>query len=83
MSQRDVSERLEQAAADLDPDLPAEEKAKRLRPELEAYAEDQELKEQDDDLDSAADAPERTLPGVAEHEREMARRGFEKSGPPG
>jgi hypothetical protein len=82
MAAPDENEALERAAADLDPGLSAEEKAKRLRPELEAYAAGQEAKERDEDLDSADDAPDHAGEGVAEHERDMARRGFEKAGPP-
>ena len=76
------NERLERAATELDPDLSAEEKAKKLNPELEAYAREQEEKERTEDLRGERAAPERAAEGVAEHEREMARRGFEKAGPP-
>ncbi len=73
---------LERAATELDQDLSAEEKAKRLNPELKAYAEEQEEKERSEDLRGERAAPEHVSEGVAEHERDMARRGFEKAGPP-
>jgi hypothetical protein len=76
------NEALERAAADIDPGLSAEEKAARLRPELERYAAEQEAKERSEDLASGRSAPERASEGVAEHEQEMQRRGFEKAGPP-
>lgn len=72
---------LERAATELDPGESAEEKAGRLRPELEKYASESEAKE-DRDLRSDSAAPERASEGVAEHERDMVRRGFEKEGPP-
>lgn len=78
----DENEALERAAAEIDPRLSAEEKARKLRGELEKYAEDQERKESGEDLHSARSAPERADEGVAEHERDMVRRGFEKGGPP-
>jgi hypothetical protein len=74
-------EALQRAAGRLDPGESAEEKAKRLTPELEKYAEETEAKE-DQDLRSDGDAPDHASAGVAEHEREMVRRGFEKEGPP-
>jgi hypothetical protein len=76
------NENLERAAADLDPGLSAEEKAGKLNPELEGYADEQEEKERTEDLRGERAAPERASEGVAEHEREMVRRGFEKAGPP-
>jgi hypothetical protein len=72
---------LERAAADLDPDASAEEKAARLRPELEKYARSSEAAE-NEDLHSDRSAPEHAAEGVAEHERDMVRRGFEQAGPP-
>jgi hypothetical protein len=74
-------EALQHAATEQDPAESAEEKAGRLTPELEKYARETEAKE-DEDLRSEDDAPERASEGVAEHEREMVRRGFEKAGPP-
>jgi MFS family permease len=76
------SENLQRAATELDPGLSAEEKARKLTPELEAYARAEEAKESGEDLNSAAAAPDHADPGVAEHERDMLRRGFEKAGPP-
>jgi hypothetical protein len=76
------NEALERAASETDPTLSAEEKARRLNPELERYARAQEAKEAGEDLDSAASAPDHASEGVSEHERDMARRGFEKAGPP-
>jgi hypothetical protein len=76
------SESLQRAASEIDPGMSAEEKAKKLNPELEAYADEQEEKERSQDLRGEKAAPERTGEGVAEHEQEMARRGFEKAGPP-
>lgn len=76
------NEALERAASELDPGMSAEDKARRLNPELEAYAEEQEEKERTEDLRGERDAPERASEGVAEHERDMVRRGFEKAGPP-
>lgn len=73
---------LERAAADLDPSLSAEEKARKLEPELELYAREQEEKERTEDLRGERAAPPRASEGVAEHEREMVRRGFEEAGPP-
>lgn len=75
------SEELQRAATEQAPEGSAEEKAARLTPELEKYAKASEAKE-GEELQSDADAPERTLKGVAEHERDMVRRGFEKEGPP-
>jgi hypothetical protein len=80
MTERE-SEALERAAAEQDPAGDAEDKARRLRPELERYAEETEGKEADD-LRSDRDAPDHASDGVAEHEQEMYRRGFEKEGPP-
>lgn len=74
------SEALQRAAAETE-EGSAEEKAARLTPELEKYARETEAKERDD-LDSADSAPGEAAEGVAEHEREMVRRGFEKEGPP-
>jgi len=74
------SEALQRAAAESD-EGSAEEKAARLTPELKKYAEETEAKE-NQDLDSADDAPDRASEGVAEHEQDMVRRGFEKEGPP-
>jgi len=81
MSDRE-NERLEDAATELDPGMSAEEKAAKLNPELEAYASEQEEKERTEELRGERAAPERAAEGVAEHERDMARRGFEKAGPP-
>jgi len=75
------SEALQRAATELDPGESAEEKAGKLRPELEKYAQKSEAKE-GEELTSERDAPERASEGVAEHERDMVRRGFEKEGPP-
>jgi hypothetical protein len=80
MSDRE-SEALQRAATELDPAESAEDKARKLRPELEKYAEASEAHESDS-LRSDADAPDRASEGVAEHEREMVRRGFEQAGPP-
>ncbi len=80
MTDRD-NEALQRAATELDPGQSAEEKAERLTPELEKYTRDTEAKERDD-LRSEEDAPKRAADGVAEHEKDMARRGFEKEGPP-
>ncbi|HXA27324.1 MAG TPA: hypothetical protein VN193_01135 [Candidatus Angelobacter sp.] len=82
MAAHDENEELERAAAELDPGLSAEEKAEKLLPELEDYADSQEAKERDEDFDSAAAAPDHASEGVAEHERDMDRRGFGKAGPP-
>jgi hypothetical protein len=80
MSDRE-SEALQRAAAELDPAESAEDKARKLTPELERYAQASEAHE-NDDLRSDDDAPERAAEGVAEHERDMVRRGFEQAGPP-
>jgi hypothetical protein len=77
-----MNDRLEDEAVKLDPNLDAEQKAAKLTPELRRQAEESERKERDDDLDSASSAPSEASPGVAEHEREMVRRGFERGGPP-
>lgn len=77
----DAARRLEQEAVELDPELSAEEKATRLKDAAAAQAAESEAKE-NADLDSAASAPTSASPGVAEHEQEMGRRGFEKAGPP-
>lgn len=77
----DANQELERAAVEEDPGAPAEEKAARLRERLEKQIEESRAKE-DDDLDSAAAAPSRSGDGVAEHERDMLRRGFERQGPP-
>jgi hypothetical protein len=82
MAEANENEALQRAASEVDPGLSAEEKARKLNPELEAYAREQERKEQSEDLNSAAGAPERAADGVAEHEQDMLRRGFEKAGPP-
>jgi hypothetical protein len=76
------NQRLERAATELDPGASAEDKASKLTPELEAYADEQEDKERTEELRGERAAPERASEGVAEHEREMVRRGFEKAGPP-
>ncbi|HEV7678183.1 MAG TPA: hypothetical protein VGQ42_06410 [Candidatus Dormibacteraeota bacterium] len=76
------NEALERAAVETDPSLSAEEKARRLNPELRKYADAEEAAEAGDELHSDASAPEHAAPGVAEHEQEMQRRGFEKAGPP-
>ncbi|HZS15365.1 MAG TPA: hypothetical protein VFC09_12275 [Candidatus Dormibacteraeota bacterium] len=81
MTERD-DEALQRAAAEGDPGDSAEDKAKKLTPELEAYAREQEEKERTEDLRGERAAPERAGEGVAEHEQEMAHRGFEKAGPP-
>jgi hypothetical protein len=81
MTERQTDD-LQRAATELDPAESAEEKAKKLTPELEKYARATEAKE-GEDLRSDDDAPERATEGVAEHEQEMVRRGFEKEGPPG
>lgn len=75
------SEGLQRAATELDPGDDAESKAAKLTPELEKYARASEGKEQDE-LRSDGEAPEGASEGVAEHERDMVRRGFEKEGPP-
>jgi hypothetical protein len=82
MAEANENEALQRAASEVDPGLSAEEKARKLNPELEAYAREQERKEQSEDLNSAEGAPERASDGVAEHEQDMLRRGFEKAGPP-
>jgi hypothetical protein len=85
MAEANENEALQRAASEVDPGLSAEEKARKLNPELEAYAREQERKEQkeqSEDLNSADGAPERASDGVAEHEQDMLRRGFEKAGPP-
>ena len=76
-----AEDRLQDAALENDPGASAEEKARRLTPELERQAEESEAKEEQE-LTGSADAPRQAAPGVAEHEQDMARRGFEKEGPP-
>jgi hypothetical protein len=76
------NEALERAAAEIDPKLSAEEKARLLNPELRRYADAEEAAEESDDMHSDASAPDHASEGVAEHEQEMQRRGFEKAGPP-
>lgn len=71
----------ERAAGELDPVESAEEKARSLTPQLEKYARESEAKE-GQDLNSESAAPQHASEGVAEHEQDMARRGFEKEGPP-
>ena len=76
-----MSDSLQDKAAAGDPSRSAEEKAAELTPELRRQAEESERREAEFD-DSSAAAPERSGAGVAEHERDMQRRGFEKAGPP-
>ena len=75
------SDGLQRAATELDPGEDAESKAAKLTPELEKYARASEDKEKGE-LRSDGDAPQTASEGVAEHERDMVRRGFEQAGPP-
>lgn len=69
----DASEDLERQAAELDPGLTGEEKARRLRPALEAQAQESERLEHEDD---EAEPPTAAAPQTAEHEKDMLHRGF-------
>lgn len=68
----DANEALEEQAAETDPELSAEEKARRLTPALAAQADRSERRESEE---TPATPPAEAAPGVAAHEEEMRRRG--------